>query len=72
VRQGGALLATLFNLVLHRAIQDIQIQGTVVNWMTYLFDSADNITLMSHSTAAVRMLFQALEKEARALALQIN
>jgi Reverse transcriptase (RNA-dependent DNA polymerase). len=37
VRQSEALLATVFNLALYRTIQDIQIQGTTVNWRTQLF-----------------------------------
>jgi hypothetical protein len=36
VRLGDALSTTPFNLALHGAIQDIQIQGTVVNQMTQL------------------------------------
>jgi hypothetical protein len=63
VRQGDALSATLFNLALHRAIQDIQIQGTVVNRMIQLFGYADNIAVVRCSTVAIRELFQVLERE---------
>jgi len=40
----------LFNVVLHREIQGIQIQGAMVNGMTQLFGCADDIALMSYST----------------------
>jgi hypothetical protein len=72
VRQGDALSTTHFNLALHRAIQDIQIQGTTVNRMTQLFASTDDIALMTPSTAALRVLFQALDREGWILGLQIN
>jgi hypothetical protein len=72
VRQGDALSATLFNLVLHTEIQDIQIKGTIENQMTQLFGYANGSARMSHSTAAVRELFQELEREGRILGLQIN
>lgn len=72
MRQGDALLATLFNLVLHKAIQDFQIWGTIVNQKTQLFGSADVIALMSYSTAVLKELFQALQREGKILGLQIN
>ena len=72
VRQGDALLATLFTLVLHTAIQYFQIWGTIVNQKTQLFGSADVVALMSYSTAVLKELFQALEREGQILGLQIN
>jgi hypothetical protein len=58
VRQVDALAATLFTLALYIAIQGIQIQWTIVNQMTQLFGYADNTSLLSCSTTAVRELFQ--------------
>jgi hypothetical protein len=65
VRQGDALLSTLFNLVLHTAIQDFQILGTTVNQLAQLFSSADVTALTSHSTAVLKELFQGLKREGR-------
>jgi hypothetical protein len=48
MRLGDTLSAALFNLVLHREIQDIQIQGALVNGMTQLFAFADDIAVMSY------------------------
>jgi hypothetical protein len=31
VKQGDALSATLFNLILHKVIQNIEVTGTIVN-----------------------------------------
>jgi len=49
-RHCDTLSAALFNMALHREIQDIQIQGAMVNGMTQLFGYADDISLMSYST----------------------
>jgi len=67
VRQGDALLSILFKLVLHTAIQDFQILGTIVNQLAQLFGSADVIALISHSTTVLKQLFQALDREGRIL-----
>lgn len=72
VRQGDALLTTPFNLTLQRVMQDIQILRSVVNWMTQLFGSADDVAVLSHCTAMLRELFEALEKAEMILGLQIN
>jgi len=67
VRQGDILLSTLFKLVLHTAIQDFQILGPIVNQLAQLFGSADVTALMSHSTAVLKELLQALNREGRIL-----
>jgi hypothetical protein len=51
--------------VLHTAIQDFQILGTIVNQLAQLFSSADVTALMSHSIAVLKELFQALKREGR-------
>jgi len=67
VRHGDTLLSTLFNLVLHTAIQDFQILGTIVNQLAQLFGSADVTALMGDSTVVLKALFQALQREGRIL-----
>jgi hypothetical protein len=44
--QCDTLSAALFNVALQREIQDIQIQGAVVNGMTQLFGCAAGIAVM--------------------------
>jgi len=53
--------------VLHTAIQDFQILGTIVNQLTQLFGSADVTTRISHGNAVLKELFQASEREGRIL-----
>jgi hypothetical protein len=67
VKQGDALLSTLFKLVLHTTIQDFQILGTIVKQLAQLFGFADVTALMSHGNAVLKELFQALEREGRIL-----
>jgi len=67
VRQGDILLSTLFNLVLHTAIQDFQTLRPTINLLAQLFGSADVTALLSHSIAVLKDLFQALKREGRIL-----
>jgi hypothetical protein len=52
-------------------MQGILNQGTKVNRMIRLFGYADDVACMSHNTAAVKELFQALEREGRICGLHI-
>jgi len=56
MRHGDTLSAALFNLMLHGEIQDIQIQGAMVNGMTQLCAFADDIAVMSHGTEVLKEL----------------
>jgi len=69
MRHGDTLSAALFNLALHGEIQDIQIQGAMVNGMTQLFVCADDIAVMSYSTEVLKELIRALEREGMILGL---
>lgn len=72
MRQGDTLSATLFSLALHRAVKNIQIMGTIVNRLTHLFSCANDVVLVSGSTATVMELLPVLETVGRILGLQTN
>jgi hypothetical protein len=55
--------SALFNLALHGEIQNIQIQGAMMNGMTQLFACADDIAVMSYGTEVLKELLHALERE---------
>ena len=52
VRQGDGLSATLFNLVLHKALKNLEQSNTILNRLTQICGYDDNIleTLSQHAT----------------------
>jgi hypothetical protein len=62
VRQGDVLSATLFNLILHKAIQNIEVTGTIVNKSKQILGYADDIVLVGRNITALWELFIELEK----------
>jgi hypothetical protein len=72
VRQGDALSATLFNLILHKIIQNIEVTGTIVNKSKQILGYADDIVLVGRNITALQELFIELEKEGKKVGLNIN
>jgi len=49
VRQGDGLSATLFNLVLHKAMKNLEKNNTILNRLTQIFGYADDILIIARS-----------------------
>jgi hypothetical protein len=72
VRQGDALSATLFNLILLKVIQNIEVTGTIVNKSKQILGYEDDIVLVGRNITALWELFIKLEKEGKKVGLNIN
>jgi hypothetical protein len=70
--QGDALSATLFNLILHKVIQNIEVTGTIVNKWKQILGYADDIVLVGRNITALWELLIELEKEGKKVGLNIK
>ena len=52
VRQGDVLCATLFNVVLHKALKNLEQSNTVVNRLTQICDYGDHILVIARSDSS--------------------
>ena len=53
VRQGDGLSATLFNLVLHKALKNLEQGNTILNRLTEICGYADDIPVLVRSLPAL-------------------
>lgn len=58
MRQGDTFTAALFNLALHREVQDTRSQRAVGNGLTQLFGCADDIALMSYGAGSTENYYK--------------
>jgi sorting nexin-29 len=56
VRQGDGLSATLFNLVLHKALKNLEQSNTILNRLTQICGHADDILVTARSLPALEAL----------------
>ena len=68
-RQGDALSTSLFNLILHKAVNKSQITGTIAKKTQQIFGYADDIALIGRNIVARKELFHELEKEGKKIGL---
>jgi hypothetical protein len=69
VRQGDGLSATLFNLVLHKALKRLEQGNTILNRLTQI---ADDILVLARSLSALEALCEELRKETGRMVLVIS
>ena len=72
VRQGDGLSATLFNLVLHKALKKLDQNKTILNRLTQICGYADDILVIARSLPALEALCDELRREAGRVGLVIN
>jgi sorting nexin-29 len=56
VRQGDGLSATLFNLVLHKALKNLEQSNMILNRLTQICGYADDISVIARSLPALEAL----------------
>jgi hypothetical protein len=64
VMQGDGLSATLFNLVLHKALENLEQSNTILNRLTRIYGYADDILVIARSLSALEALCVELSGEA--------
>jgi sorting nexin-29 len=72
VRQGDGLSATLFNLVLHKALKNFEQGYTIFNRLTQICRYADDILVLARSLPALQAFFEELRKETGRVGLVIS
>jgi hypothetical protein len=63
VWQGDGLSATLFNLVLHKALKNLEKGSTIFNRLTQICGYADDILVLARNFPATEALCEELRKE---------
>jgi hypothetical protein len=72
VRQGDGLSATLFNLVLHKALKNLEQGNTILDRLTQICGYANDILVLARSFPALETLCQELRKETGRLGLVVS
>jgi sorting nexin-29 len=72
VRQGDGLSATLFNLVLHKALKNLQQNNTFLNTLTQICGYATDILVIAWSRSALEALCTELRREAGRVGLAVS
>jgi hypothetical protein len=72
VRQGDGLSATLFNLGLHKALKNLEQSNTILNRLTQICGSADDILVITKSFSALEALCVELSREAGRVGLVVS
>jgi len=72
VRQGDGLSATLFNLVLHKALKNLEQSNTILNRLTQICGYDDNILVIARSLPTLEAMCAEISREAGRVGLVIN
>jgi hypothetical protein len=72
VRQGDGLSATIFTLVLHKALKNLQQSNTILNRLTQIYGYADDIFVTARSLPALEALCVELSREACRVVLVVS
>ena len=64
--------ATLFNLVLHKALKNLEQSNTILNRLTQIYGYADDILVIASSFPALEALCVEISREAGTAGLVIN
>jgi hypothetical protein len=72
VRQGDDLSATLFNLVLHKALKTLEHSNTILNRLTQICGNSDDILVIARNLPALEVLCVDLSREASRVSLVIS
>jgi hypothetical protein len=72
VRQGDGLSATLFILVLHKALKNLEQSNTILNRLTQICGYADDILVNARSLPALEALCVELSRQAGRVGLAVS
>ena len=72
VRQGDGLSATLFDLILHKALKNLEQSNMILNRLTQIRGYADDILVTARSLPALETLCVQISREAGRVGLAIN
>jgi len=72
VRQGDDLSATLINLILHKALKNLEQSNMILNRLTQICGYADDILVIARSLPALEALCVEISREAGRVGLIIN
>jgi hypothetical protein len=72
VRQGDGLSATLFNLLLHKALNNLEQCNMILNRLTQICGYADDILVLARRLPALEALCEKLRKETGRVGLVIS
>ena len=72
VTQGDVLSATLFNLVLHKALKNLKQSSTILNRLTQICEYTDDILVIARSLPALEALCVELSREAGRVGLVVS
>jgi len=72
VRQGDGLSATLFNLVLHKALKNLEQSRKFLNRLTQICGYADYILVIARSLPALEARCAEISREAGSVGMVIN
>jgi hypothetical protein len=74
VRHGDGLSATLFNLVLHKALKNLEHSNTIINRLTQICGYADDILVMARTLPSLEAMCEKLlvNKETSILGLEMS
>ena len=72
VRQGDGLSATMFNLVLHKALKNLEQGNTIFNRLTQICGYADDILVTARSLPALEAMYAEINREAGRVGLAIH
>jgi hypothetical protein len=72
VMQADGLSATLFNLVPHKSLKNLELSNTILNRLTQICGYADDILVTSRTLPALEVLRDELSREAGGVGLVIS
>jgi hypothetical protein len=72
VRQGDGLSTTLFNLVLHKALKNLEQSNSILNRLTQICGYADDILVNARSLPALEALCVELSRQAGIVGLVVS
>jgi hypothetical protein len=68
----NGLFATLFNLILHKALKTLEQSNIILNRLTQIFGYADDILVIARSLPALEALRVELSREAGTVGLVVS
>jgi hypothetical protein len=72
VRQGDGLSVTMFNLVLHKALKNLEQSNMISNRLTQICGYVDDILVIARSLPALEAMRAEISREAGRVGLVIN
>jgi len=72
VRQGDDLSATLFNLVLHKTLKNLEQSNTILNRLTQICGYTNDILVIARSLPALEALCAEISREAGRVGRVVN